>query len=122
MNAVRDNPWLTLALGGLTAVLAVLVYRWVVGRTERRPVTELEPGRRRAALGRGTLIGVVMFGMVVTNLFTAGDYEVHGLGSPSGAVAVRLHGRRRRHRGTAVPRSPVPDSSRSTWAPGSRWR
>ncbi|KOT40703.1 CAAX protease [Streptomyces caelestis] len=88
VNAVRDNPWLTLALGGLTAVLAVLVYRWVVGRTERRPVTELDPDGAAPALGRGTLIGVVMFGMVVTNLFTAGDYEVHGLGSPSGAVGL----------------------------------
>ncbi|MEU7469106.1 type II CAAX endopeptidase family protein [Streptomyces sp. NPDC044984] len=88
VNAVRDNPWLTLALGMLTTVLAVLVYRWVVARTERRPVTELDPTGATPAIGRGTLIGLVMFGMVITNLFTFGSYEVHGLGSPSGAVGL----------------------------------
>ena len=88
VNAVRDNPWLTLALGMLTTVLAVLVYRWVVGRTEHRPVAELDPSGAAPALGRGTLIGVVMFGMVITNLFTSGNYEVHGLGSLSGTVGL----------------------------------
>ncbi|MFF5160858.1 CPBP family intramembrane glutamic endopeptidase [Streptomyces sp. NPDC000348] len=88
VNAVRDDPWLSLLLGALTTVLAVLVYRWVVGRTEHRPVTELAPAGAGPALGRGTLIGLVMFGMVITNLFTFGSYEVHGLGSPSGAVGL----------------------------------
>jgi uncharacterized protein len=40
--AARGNPWLTFALGVLTAVVAVVVYRWVVGRTERRSSTELK--------------------------------------------------------------------------------
>lgn len=88
VQAVRDEPWLSLALGALTTVLAVLVYRWVVARTEHRPVTELDPKGAAPALGRGTLIGVVMFGMVVTNLATSGEYEVHGLGSPTGAVGL----------------------------------
>ncbi|WP_431038996.1 hypothetical protein ACQYWQ_30250 [Streptomyces sp. P6-2-1] len=41
LTGVRDNPWLAIPLGGIAVVLAVLVYRWVVGRAERRLVTEL---------------------------------------------------------------------------------
>ncbi|MFH8449302.1 lysostaphin resistance A-like protein [Streptomyces fungicidicus] len=86
--AVRDTWGLTLVLGVLVSVLALLVYRWVVGRTEHRPVTELDPDGAGPALGRGTLIGVVMFGMVVTNLATSGNYEVHGLGSVGGMAGL----------------------------------
>lgn len=49
LAAGDGNPWLTLALGVPTAVLAVLAYGWVVRRTERRPSVEVaakgpEPG------------------------------------------------------------------------------
>jgi hypothetical protein len=51
--AVQGQPWPTLALGLVTAVVSVLVYRWVVGRTERRPVAELAgKGARGAVWGR----------------------------------------------------------------------
>jgi hypothetical protein len=73
--AVEDTPWLVLVAGVLAAVLAVLVYRWVVGRTERRPVTELALEDAPAALGRGTLTGAALFGAVVVNLFTAGYWQ-----------------------------------------------
>ncbi len=86
--AVDGNAWLTLALGVLTAVLAVLVYGWVVRRTERRPVTEVAREGAGAALGRGVLIGVAMFGAVIANLFFLGDYEVNGLGSVTGALGL----------------------------------
>ncbi|MET4657614.1 membrane protease YdiL (CAAX protease family) [Streptomyces sp. PvP037] len=88
VSAVRDTWGLTLVLGVLVSVLALLVYRWVVGRTEHRPVTELDPDGAGPALGRGTLIGVVMFGMVITNLATSGNYEVHGLGSVGGMAGL----------------------------------
>ncbi|MFI2612774.1 lysostaphin resistance A-like protein [Kitasatospora sp. NPDC018619] len=86
--AVQDDPWLSLLLGGLTAVLSVAVYRWVVGRTERRPVTELAREAALGALLRGLAVGVAMFGCVIANLYLLGDYTVHGLGSPSGAVGL----------------------------------
>ncbi|MFJ2089677.1 lysostaphin resistance A-like protein [Streptomyces sp. NPDC087901] len=86
--AVEGNPWLTLILGLLTAVLAVPVYRWVVGRTEHRPVTELSREGAGAGLGRGVLIGVALFGAVIANIAFLGDYEVDGLGSVSGAVGL----------------------------------
>lgn len=39
--AVKDNPWLALVAGLLTAVVAVLVYGWVVRRTEHRAPVEV---------------------------------------------------------------------------------
>ncbi|MFI6564819.1 lysostaphin resistance A-like protein [Streptomyces sp. NPDC050534] len=86
--AVQDNAFLTLILGTVTAVLAVLVYRWVVRRTEHRPVTELAREGAGAAIARGALLGVVLFGAVILNLALLGDYDVHGLGSVGGAVGL----------------------------------
>ncbi|WP_327709145.1 CPBP family intramembrane metalloprotease [Streptomyces sp. NBC_00464] len=86
--AVDGNPWLTLVLGLLTAVLAVPVYRWVVGRTEHRPVTELSREGAGAGVGRGVLIGVALFGTVIANIALLGHYEVDGLGTVTGAVGL----------------------------------
>ncbi|MFD7719514.1 CPBP family intramembrane glutamic endopeptidase [Streptomyces sp. NPDC059814] len=86
--AVDGNPWLTLVVGLLAVVLAVGTYKWVVGRTERRAVTELSAEGAGPATGRGVLIGVALFVAVITNLAFAGDYEVDGLGSVTGAVGL----------------------------------
>ncbi|MFF5406659.1 CPBP family intramembrane glutamic endopeptidase [Streptomyces misionensis] len=88
VTAVQGNPWLSLLLAALTVVLSVSVYRWVVGRTERRPVTELAREGARGALSRGLAIGVAMFGCVIANIYLLGDYKVHGFGSLTGAVAL----------------------------------
>ncbi|MGW3958779.1 CPBP family intramembrane glutamic endopeptidase [Amycolatopsis sp. NPDC005003] len=86
--AVDGNPWLTLFFGGLTAVLAALAYRWVVRKTEHRPVTELAgPGARRA-LGRGTLVGIALFAAVIANIALLGDYEIRGWGTVPGALGL----------------------------------
>ncbi|GAA2264559.1 type II CAAX endopeptidase family protein [Glycomyces scopariae] len=88
LNAADGTPWLVLVIGLATAVLAVIAYRWVVAKTERRPVTELG---RPGAVGRtslGTLLGVVMFGFVIANIAFLGHYTVDGLGSPGGAVGL----------------------------------
>jgi membrane protease YdiL (CAAX protease family) len=86
--AVAGNPWLTLVVGTLTAVLAVLAYRWVVRRTEHRPVPELGGPGAAPALGRGVLVGVALFGVVIANIAFLGDYEVHGWGSAPGAAGL----------------------------------
>ncbi|WP_413758832.1 CPBP family intramembrane glutamic endopeptidase [Streptomyces sp. MMBL 11-3] len=86
--AGEDMPWVQLVVGVPAAVLAVLVYRWVVGRTERRPVTELALEDAPAALGRGTLLGAALFGAVVVNLLTSGYYDVDGIGSVPGAMGL----------------------------------
>ncbi|MER5511689.1 CPBP family intramembrane glutamic endopeptidase [Streptomyces sp. NPDC002766] len=88
VTAVQDNPWLSLLLGGLTAVLSVFVYRWVVGRTEGRPVTELAREGARGSLYRGTVLGVALFGCVIANIALLGDYDVHGFGSLTGAIGL----------------------------------
>ncbi|MFE9921021.1 CPBP family intramembrane glutamic endopeptidase [Streptomyces sp. NPDC005774] len=86
--AVENHPWLQLVLGLLVSVLAVLVYGWVVGRTEHRPATEVARKGAGAAIGRGMLIGVAMFGAVITNIYVNAHYEINGLGSVSGAVGL----------------------------------
>ncbi|WP_234531503.1 CPBP family intramembrane glutamic endopeptidase [Streptomyces shenzhenensis] len=88
VSAVQDNPWLSLLLGGLTAVASVFVYRWVVGRTEGRPVTELAREGARGSLYRGTAIGVALFGCVIANIALLGDYDVHGFGSLTGPIGL----------------------------------
>jgi membrane protease YdiL (CAAX protease family) len=85
--AVQGDPWLTLALGLLTAVLAVVVYRWVVRLTEHRPPVELA-GKGAGGAVWGLLLGSALFGAVVLNLAFLGDYVVHGIGSPTGAVGL----------------------------------
>ncbi|WP_112138871.1 CPBP family intramembrane glutamic endopeptidase [Glycomyces dulcitolivorans] len=88
LNAVSGHPWPALAIGLATAVLAVVAYRWVVTKTERRPVDELA---RPGAVGQtalGTLLGVVMFGFVIANIAFLGHYTVDGLGSPGGAIGL----------------------------------
>ncbi|THV22079.1 CPBP family intramembrane metalloprotease [Glycomyces paridis] len=82
------SPWITLVIGTLTAVLAVLAYRWVVGRTERRAVAEVAAKGAFAKTALGTLIGVALFAAVIANIALLGYYEVDGLGDPTGAVGL----------------------------------
>ncbi|MEQ4300650.1 CPBP family intramembrane glutamic endopeptidase [Plantactinospora sp. B6F1] len=86
--AVPGNPWLSLALGVATAVAALLVYGWVVRRTERRAVTELARAGAGARIARGALIGFAMFAAVIVNIAMLGGYHVHGMGSVSGLVGL----------------------------------
>lgn len=88
VGAVHWNAPLTLVLGLGTAVLALLAYAWVVRRTERRAPVEVARDGAAAALGRGMLIGWVMFAAVIVNIALLDDYRVDGWGSVSGAVAL----------------------------------
>ncbi|RLL66802.1 CPBP family intramembrane glutamic endopeptidase [Streptomyces sp. Z26] len=88
ITAVEGRPWLTLVCGLPAAVLALLVYRWVVGRTEHRPVTEVAREGAAPAFGRGLLVGAGMFAFVVVNLAFLGYYEVDGIASPAGAAGL----------------------------------
>ncbi|MFC4628386.1 CPBP family intramembrane glutamic endopeptidase [Promicromonospora alba] len=83
-----DNPWLALVVGFATAVLAVLVYAWVVRRTEHRDVVEVSREGAVSGLGWGTLLGVGLFALVIVNLAFLGSYTVHGLGTVTGAVGL----------------------------------
>ncbi|NKZ00723.1 CPBP family intramembrane glutamic endopeptidase [Nocardiopsis alborubida] len=88
LAAVQGNPWLTIAVGVLTAVLSVLAYRWVVRRTEHREVTELSRKGAVAATGLGTLIGIGLFGLVIANIAFLGFYQANGVGSVTGALGL----------------------------------
>lgn len=86
--AAKDNPWLALVAGVLTAVVAVLVYGWVVRRTEHRTPVEVSPKGAGAAIGWGTLLGIALFGTVIANIAFIGEYTINGLGTPANAVAL----------------------------------
>jgi uncharacterized protein len=86
--AVQGNAWLTLALGAVTAVVAILVYAWVVRRTEHRAPTEVARDGAVARITRGMLIGAGMFAVVIVNIALVGGYQVHGLGSVTGALGL----------------------------------
>ncbi|MDO3685882.1 CPBP family intramembrane glutamic endopeptidase [Micromonospora sp. C28ISP2-4] len=86
--AAQDNAFLSLIIGVATAAAAIMVYGWVVRRTERREVTELARDGATARLNRGVLIGFAMFAAVIVNIALMGGYHVHGIGSVSGAVGM----------------------------------
>lgn len=87
--ATEDNIWLLLVLGLATAVAATLVYYWVVKLTEKREVTEASAGTATSGLIRGTLLGVALFGLVITNIAVNGSYDVDGVSDkPSGAIGL----------------------------------
>ena len=88
MAAVKDSPSLALAAGVVTAVVAVLVYGWVVRRTEHRAPVEVSRKGAGAGIGWGTLLGVALFGAVIASIAVFGDYTIKGLGSPANAVAL----------------------------------
>jgi CAAX protease family protein len=87
VNAAPGNALLVLVFGVATAVLSVPAYRWVVRRTEHRAPVELAREGAPAAIGRGVLIGVALFGAVIANIAFLGGYQVLGWGSVAGAAA-----------------------------------
>jgi membrane protease YdiL (CAAX protease family) len=86
--ALKDDPWLAVVAGLLTAVVAVLVYGWVVRRTEHRAPAEVSVKAAGAGVGWGTLLGVGLFGAVIASIAVFGDYTVNGLGSPASAIGL----------------------------------
>src|SRR5690348_12566457 len=76
VHAVNWNAPLTLVFGFATAALCLLAYAWVVRRTERRAPVEVAREGAAAAVGRGLLIGSLMFGAVIANIALLGDYRV----------------------------------------------
>ena len=88
VTAVDGNAALTLVLGLVTAVAAIAVYAWVVRRTEHRAPAEVARAGAVRRLLRGTLIGTAMFTVVIATIALSGGYDVHGLGSVSGAAGL----------------------------------
>ncbi|MEV8373098.1 CPBP family intramembrane glutamic endopeptidase [Kribbella sp. NPDC056861] len=88
VSAAQWNVPLTLVLGMATAVLSLLAYAWIVRRTERRTPVEVALAGAGRGIGRGVLIGVGMFAVVIANIAFLGGYEVVGWGSAAGALAL----------------------------------
>jgi len=88
LAATQGQPVPMLGVGVLTAVLALLAYAGLVRLTERRPVTELALRSAVPGLGLGTVLGIVVFGLVIIDIYFLGYYQVHGQGSTTAAVGL----------------------------------
>lgn len=88
MVAFEDHQWAALAIGLATAVLSVIVYRWIVRLTERRAVTELGRDGAVVRTGWGTLFGMALFGLVILNIAFLGHYKVDGIGDPEAMIGL----------------------------------
>jgi CAAX protease family protein len=88
-SLLTDSAALTAVVGVAGAVVAVLVYAWVVRLLERRrPVAEVSPRGALAGVAVGLLLGAVLLSAVIGIIAAAGHYRVAGLGSVAGAIAV----------------------------------
>lgn len=88
MALAGGRPWLELVGGLVACTLAVLVYRFVVGRTERRAVTELGRDMAGRRLALGSLIGFALCGIVIASIAVLGYYRIDGFDSWTGAVGL----------------------------------
>jgi membrane protease YdiL (CAAX protease family) len=88
VGAVAGNAFLTLVVGGVTAVLAVVAYAWTVRWSERRAPVEVAVAGAPAAVGRGVLIGAGMCATVIAGIALLGGYRVEGFGSVTGPVGL----------------------------------
>lgn len=87
-GAMGWNAPLTLVTGLATAAAALVGYRWIVARTERRAVDELARRGAAASAGRGALLGLAMYAAVITAIALLAGFRVDGFGSVSGPVAL----------------------------------
>ncbi|GAA0281024.1 CPBP family glutamic-type intramembrane protease [Cryptosporangium japonicum] len=85
---VQDQPWVSLVVGLVAAAAAAFVYGWIVRRTEKRDVTELDRSKATGGLALGTTIGLAMCAAVIVNIWFLGSFHVDGIGSVSGALGL----------------------------------
>lgn len=86
--AVKSNASLVLVVGPVAAVAMIATYAWVVRRTEGRAAVELALVGAVAPIARGLLMGTTMFAAAILAIALHGGYQVHGIGSVSGAVGI----------------------------------
>ena len=84
MRLTGQNGAPALLAGVATGVVALLAYRWVVGRTEHREPVEVGRDGASRSIGVGLLIGVGMFAVVIGAITVLGGYRIDGWGSVTG--------------------------------------
>ncbi len=87
-QAADGKPWLTLTVGVVVTTVVVFVYRRVVQRTERRTPSELAAAGAVHGVGRGMLVGTLLFAAVIGTIAAFGGYRIVGTGSVVAAVGL----------------------------------
>lgn len=88
VQAVAGNWLLSLVVGLAAAAFGVFAYAWAIRTTERRAAVEVGLAGAGGALGRGLLLGVLMFGAVIASIAVGGGYRVEDTGSVAAAVGL----------------------------------
>nr|BFE61449.1 type II CAAX endopeptidase family protein [Dactylosporangium thailandense] len=86
-SAAAGNAVTALVCGALTAAGGLLLYRWIVGRLERRPVDEIAAARMVPQVLRWAGAGIALFAVTIGVIALFGGYRVAGWGSVSAAIA-----------------------------------
>lgn len=86
-SAAAGNAVTALVFGALTAAGGLLLYRFLVGRLERRPVDEVAAAGLAPGLLRGAGAGVVLFAVTIGIIAILGGYRIAGLGSLTATIA-----------------------------------
>ncbi|WP_433066520.1 lysostaphin resistance A-like protein [Dactylosporangium sp. CS-033363] len=80
-QAASGNFALALICGGLTATGGLLVYRWIVGKLEKRPVDEAAWSTLAPQVLRWTGAGIALFAVTIGVIALFGGYRMEGWGS-----------------------------------------
>lgn len=86
--AAGSNALLVLIFGVATAAVALLAYVGMARLTERRRPTELAGRGAASSIGRGLLVGLLLFAAVIMAIAISGGYHVLGFGSTAAAVTM----------------------------------
>ena len=86
VGAVGGSALAVLPLGVGSAVVAVLLYRWIVSRTERRAVDEHSSTGAIRPLLLGAVVGIGLFTLAIAGIAALGGYHVTGPGTVQGLL------------------------------------
>jgi membrane protease YdiL (CAAX protease family) len=86
-SAAAGNAATALIFGALTATGGLLLYRFIVGKLERRTVDEAAASTLVPGVLRGTGLGVVLFAVTIGLIALFGGYRIDGWGSLGATIA-----------------------------------
>lgn len=88
VGAAGSNALLILIFGVATAALALLAYVGMARLIEHRRPTEIARRGAIPSVGRGLVIGLLLFAAVIMAIAISGGYHVLGFGSTAAAVTM----------------------------------
>jgi membrane protease YdiL (CAAX protease family) len=85
-SAAAGNAVTALIFGALTATGGLLLYRFIVGRLEKRPVDEVAAATMAPQLLRWVGAGILLFAVTIVVIALFGGYRIAGWGSVGATI------------------------------------